>query len=56
MEHENDGDINYNRCSWYSPQRTGRRSEKTGNKRNREDLQTSALLKLARILRRTLET
>ena len=50
VEHESDGYTNYNYCSWY-------RDGKTWEIRERvETIQTTALLRSARILRRVLET
>ena len=53
MEHGGDGDTNFNWCAWNNPQRIGRETGRLGNKRT---IQTTALLRSARILRRVLVT
>ena len=49
VEHESDGDTNYNWSSWYSHQRIGKGTRL-------ETIQTTKLLSSVRILRRFLET
>ena len=56
MEHESDGDSNYNWCARYNHQRTGTRTERNRNKSMNGNHPTTALLRSARILRRVLET
>ena len=56
MEHENDGDANCNRCTWNTPQKTDKELEDLEIRGQVEAIQTTALLKSARILRIVLET
>ena len=57
VEHEGDGDTNCSRCTWNGPQRLERKTVGIGYQRKKnETFQTTALLGLARILRRVLET
>ena len=46
MEHENDGDINCNWCSWYSYEGTGTRTGGLGNKRREGDHQNYCFVKI----------
>ena len=55
MKHESDGDTNCNWCAWYSHQRFGTGTGGLGNKGRVETIQTTALLKSARILRRVFQ-
>ena len=48
MEHKGDGATNCNRCPWNSPQRVG-------TWMTNQDIQTTTLLRAARILRKVLE-
>ena len=54
MEDESDGDTNCNKCTWYSHQRTDTETEDFEVRGGVETIQTTALLKLARIKRRIL--
>ena len=56
MGHESDGDINCNWCSWYRHQRIDTGTGRLGKRARAETIQTTALLKSTRILRRVLET
>ena len=51
MEHESDGDNNCNKCARYSHEKIG-----TGSEGQVETIQTTGLLRSARILRRVLKT
>ena len=56
VNHESDGYTNFNWCSWYGHQRIGERLEDLEIREGVEKIQTTALLRTARILRRVLET
>ena len=53
MEYENDGDTNWDWWTWYDPQRL---DNIAGRFRNQTTIQTTALLRSVRILRRVLDT
>ena len=54
VEHESHGYTNCRRCSWYSHQRFGKELEDLEIRGRVETIQTRALLRSARILRRVL--
>ena len=56
MEHESDGDTNCGRRTWDNPQSIGKGTRRIGNKWPVEIIQSAALLRSTRILRRVLET
>ena len=56
MEYENDNNTNCNWCSWYNHRRISTRTGVLGNKGRVETIQTTVLLRSARILRGVLET
>ena len=56
MKNKDDSDINCSLCIWSSPGRLGKGLRRIGNQKENLDIQTIALLKLARILRKVLET
>ena len=56
MEHESDDYTNCNWCFWYSHQRIGSRTEGWEIRGRVETIQTTALFRSVRILRRVLET
>ena len=56
MEHEDDGDTNCNWCIWNNSQRIGKGMEELEIRGQVETIQTTALLRLARILCRVLVT
>ena len=56
MKDEGDGDTNCNVCTWNYPRRIGKGIEDIEIKGPGEAIQTTALLRSARILRRVLET
>ena len=56
MKHEGDGDTNCNWCSQHTHQRIVKGLEELEIRGQVETIQTIALLRLARILRRVLET
>ena len=58
MEHESDDDTNYKRCFWHCHQRFDTGTGGLGKKKKRrvETIQITELLRLARIMRRVLET
>ena len=56
MEYQSDGDINCNWCSWYSHQRLIKGLEDSEIIVRVETIHTTALVRMARILRYVLET
>ena len=56
MEHEGDGDTNSNWCTLNNPQRFGNGTRNLEIREQVEIIQTAALLRSARILRRVLVT
>ena len=46
MEHEGDGNTNYNLCSWHSHQRIGPRTRELGNKGTKEDHPNYSIIKI----------
>ena len=56
MEHEIEGDTNCNWCAWYSHKSIRTGTGVLGNKRTSGTIQTTALLRSARVLGRVLET
>ena len=53
MKHDGDCDTDCNWCTWNKPQRIGKGTERHGLV---ETIQTTELLRSARILRRVMET
>ncbi len=56
MQHESDGDTNYDWCARNSPQRLSKRAEKIEIEGRTQTIQSTVLILLARILRRFRET
>ena len=56
MEHESDGNISCNWCTWNDPQMFSKGLERLKIGEQTETIKTTALLRSIRILRRVLET
>ena len=56
MEHESDGDPNYNWCTRNGSQRFSKGTGRAGNRSTFEMFQTTEFLRSIKILRRVLET
>ena len=46
MEHENNGDINYDKCTWNGPQRLGKGTGRVGNQRTNRDNPNKSITKI----------
>ena len=55
MEHKSDGDTNCNWCTWNNHQRDSKGTGRLGIRGQVKTIQTTALLRSARILKRVLE-
>ena len=56
MEHESDGNTNCNRCTWNNPQMTCKETRRLKIGGQVETIQTTALLRSTRRLRKVPET
>ena len=47
MEHDGDGDTNFNWCTWNNPQRIDKGTKRVGNKRANGDLPDYSIIKIS---------